>query len=325
MRGRRAAAGLAVLVALALAGPPGRGAGPAARLLLSADGARVGDRLATRLVVELPAGARFDPPDLGSSLGPFSVFSGSWTGPVESDAGLAWEWSGTLAAFETGDLEIPALTLRATSAAGPIEIKTEPLTVRVGSVLEASDAAEEDLADIKPPLSLPPDYGVLFSGLAIFGALLAASLVLWWLHRRYAARLAAVAVPEDPFQRVSPHEWVYRELPRLLERRLAEQGQIDVFYAELSVILKRYLEGRYRVDLLEQTTSEVGRRLEQAGAPPAILAAAVTALDRADRVKFARERPGSESWRLEVEALYEIVDRTKPVDVREAGADRGAA
>ena len=323
MRGLVVAA--AALLVSGLGVLPALGAQPAARLSVEADGAKVGDRLPARLVVELPAGARFDPPDLGSSLGPFSVFSGAWSGPVSTDEGLTWEWTGFLAAFETGDLKVPALTLRAQSAERPIELATEPLALTVSSVLETPDAPADSLADIKPPLSLPPEYAALWTGLAIFVALLGASLLLWWLHRRYAARLAAAAIPDDPFRREAPHEWVYRELKRLLDRRLAEQGQVDEFYAELSQILKRYLEGRYRVDLLEHTTSEVGRRLEQAGMPEEMVRAATQALDRADRVKFARERPGPEAWRLEVEALYDVVDKTKPVEVREPVADRGAA
>ena len=320
---------VAAVAALLLAAVPGAlpalAAPPAARFEVRADGAKVGDRLPARLVVELPASASFEPPDLGSSLGKFSVFSGAWSGPVSTDAGLSWEWTGTLAAFETGALEVPALTLRAQTAEGPIELATEPLALTVSSVLEAPDAAADSLADIKPPLSLPREYAALLIGLGIFVALLGASLLLWWLQRRYAARLAAAAVPDDPFHRESPHEWVYRELQRLLDRRLPEQGRVDEFYAELSLILKRYLEGRYRVDLLEHTTSEVGRRLAQAGTPHAMVDAATQALDRADRVKFARERPGADAWRLEIEALYDLVDKTKPVEIREPAADRGAA
>jgi len=324
MRGLVLAA-IAVLLASAVAAVPAHGAVPGAHLTVEAASAKVGDRLPARIVVELPAGATFEAPDLGSSLGKFSVFSGAWSGPTSSEAGQTWQWNGFLAAFETGELEVPALALRATTQDGPIELSTEPLALSVTSVLEAPDAAADTLADIKPPLSLPPEYRALWIGLAIFVALLGASLLLWWLHRRYAARLAAAAIPEDPFRRERPHEWVYRELQRLLDRRLAEQGQVDEFYAELSQILKRYLEGRYRVDLLEHTTSEVGRRLEQAGTPQTMVEAATQALDRADRVKFARERPGPEAWRLEVEALYDIVDKTKPAEVREPAADRGAA
>ena len=328
MPARRPAGLCALLLSTALAGGVAVAASePRATLAVEADSVTVGDRVRATLTVDLPPASVFEPPDLGSRLGSFSVVSGAWAGPAEADGGLRWQWIGTLAAFETGELEIPAVTLRAALPAAALELHTAPLTVRVASVLDGAGApaGEPELADIKPPASLAPDYGALTTGLAIFAALLGASLLLWWLHRRYASRLAAVPVPDDPFQRMPPHEWIYRELQQLLERRIAEQGQVDVFYSELSRILKRYLEGRYRVDLMEHTTQEVASRLLQAGAPDEAIEAASSALGRCDRVKFARERPGPEDWRAAVEAVYEIVDRTKPIEAKDVRAGRGAA
>jgi hypothetical protein len=142
--------------------------------------------------------------------------------------------------------------------------------------------------------------------------LLLAAGLLWWLHRRYAARLAAVPAPADPFHRTPPHEWVYAELQRLLEQRLAEQGEVERFFAELAQVMKTYLGGRFRIELLEQTTKEVPRRLQQAGAAEEAIGAIVELLDGCDRVKFARERPASESCRSAIESAYGIVDATKP-------------
>ena len=134
-------------------------------------------------------------------------------------------------------------------------------------MLENEDpAAEEvDLADLKPPASIDPNFRPLTIAMIILAVLLAVAVVLWWLHRRFAARLAAVAPAEDPFRRMPPHEWVYEELRQLLERRIPEQGQVDLFYSELSRILKRYLGGRYRLDLMEHTTDEIAPLLEQVG------------------------------------------------------------
>ena len=122
-----------------------------------------------------------------------------------------------------------------------------------------------------------------------------------------------------------PHEWIYKELGRLLERRIPEQGQVDLFYGELSRILKQYLGGRFRLDLLEHTTDEIAPLLEQVGALERPVSTAGRILDECDRVKFARERPGPEAWRAVVEAVYEIVDETKPTETRIESGERGAA
>ena len=56
--------------------------------------------------------------------------------------------------------------------------------------------------------------------------------------------------------------------------------------------MKQYLEGRYRVDLLERTTSEVPGALADAGAPADAGVLARALLESGDRVKFARVAAG---------------------------------
>jgi len=307
-------------------------AGATARATLDVEPleATVGDRLAVVLGVELPADAVLELPTLGPRLGPFTVFEGAWEGPivVEGEEVVRYRWTGALGAFETGELEVPAIHLRVEGSGETEPLSTDPVRVDIVSVLEdeelsAAEAAE--LADIKPPVSIAADYGPLRAALIVFGVLLGVAAVLWWLQRRYASKLAAVAAPEDPFHRMPPHEWVYNELKGLLERRIAEQGQIDLFYGDLGWILKRYLSGRYRIDLMEHTTEEVGPLLEQAGAPEAALEAIDRALGACDRVKFARERPGPPAWREAVEAVYDIVDETKPILAEPDPAVKGVA
>ena len=121
-----------------------------------------------------------------------------------------------------------------------------------------------------------------------------------------------------------PHVWIYGELQRLLERRLAEGGQVDVFFSELSRILKLYLGGRYRLELMERTTEEVTPALRQAGAPREAVWTAREILELCDRVKFAGEKPDAEACRAAVDEVYRIVDATRPAEAP-AGEERGAA
>jgi hypothetical protein len=160
----------------------------------------------------------------------------------------------------------------------------------------------------------------LWTALVVVAALLLGAAVLWWLHRRYGSRLAAVTAPDDPFHRTPPHVWVYAELQRLLDRRLPEQNRIEQFYGELSWILKRYLTGRYRVELMECTSSEVPAELRRAGAAEAAIDEVRRLLADCDGVKFARQMPVSNAWRDAVERVYRIVDTTKPAEVAKGAA-----
>ena len=223
----------------------------------------------------------------------------------------------------TGDPRDPGGLPRRRSAAG-VEYRADPRHAFDGALGRGSEVEQPEIADLKPPASMRAELGPLWTGLAIVAALLAAAAVYWWMHRRYAARLAAAEVPDDPFHRTPPHVWVYGELQKLLEKRLPEQGEVDRFYAELGRILKRYLGGRFRVDLLEHTTAEVPGRLRQAGGAEPMIQKSREILAACDAVKFAGVRPDPEQCRLDVEKVYEIVDATKPREVREDAA-RGAA
>ena len=160
--------------------------------------------------------------------------------------------------------------------------------------------------------------------LVAFAGLLAAAAVGWWLWRRYAAKLAAVSAPPDPFRKLPPHVWVYEELEKLLARRLAEEGKTGLFYDELTRIVKQYLEGRYRVDLLERTTSEVQGVLQHAGAPPDAGSLSRSLLEAGDRVKFAKVDAGPADCRAAVETAYRLVDLTKPVEAQPEAEPAGA-
>ena len=100
----------------------------------------------------------------------------------------------------------------------------------------------------------------------------------------------------------------------------------DRFYERLAWILKRYLGGRYRADLLELTTDEVRPSLEQAGTPGAALTRITPVLSDCDAVKFAKHVPTDTERKDVVERVYSIIDQTKPLE-RPAESDErvGAA
>ncbi len=247
--------------------------------------------------------------------GPAQVLSGAWEPQVSGSATRVW--SGTIAVYQLGSATIPALVVSVTKGGTTEDVSTEPVALVIEGTIPAATTGEKapDLIDLKAPASIPPDYGPLKQALLAFSALLALALAAWWLWRRYAAKLAAIAAPPDPFRKLPPHVWVYEELEKLLARRLAEEGQTGLFYDELTRIVKQYLEGRYRVDLLERTTSEVPSALQQAGAPADAGFLSRALLETGDRVKFARLDAGPADCRTAVEEAYRLVDLTKPVEV----------
>ena len=302
------------LIVLAMLLAARHAAAASAHLTLDPVKARIGDPIKARLTVEPGAGESVDTSPLPLEWGSAQVLSGAWE-PATA-GGATRVWSGALAVYQLGTITVPPVDVAIMKAGAPGSVATEPITLTIDGTLPPAKTGEKapDLMDLKPPASIPPDFGPLTLALYALAGLLAAAAIAWWLWRRYAARLAAVAAPVDPFRKLPPHVWVYEELEKLLARRLAEEGLIGVFYDELTRIVKQYLEGRYRIDLLERTTSEVPGELLSAGAPTEAGAVARSLLESGDRVKFARVGAGPADCRAAVEAAYKLVDMTKPTE-----------
>jgi len=292
--------------------------------------AKLGDALTAKLTLTLLPGDTVGPAAVPTLWGKAEVLDGAWAPPAPG-APQTRVWTGRIAAYEIGAIEIPALPIEVGGTGGPATVSTSPLALTIEGVLPSpppdakKPAAPPEISDLKPPASIPADYGPLRRALGALAALLVVAGLAWWLGRRYAARFAKAAVPEDPFRKLPPHVWVYEELQRLLARRLAEEGKVGVFYDELTRIVKLYLEGRYRIELLDRTTSEVPAALQQAGAPAEAARIARALLEAGDLVKFARSAAGPAECRASVEEAYRLVDMTKPQPAAEPAPVEGAA
>ena len=318
---------IALVVMLVAAGAESAAAGDDGGRLVAVvegNGATVGDRIPFKLCLSVPEGASFVPQAIGPELGPFTVAVGAWKRSESERGECDWSFDGAIAGYEPGTHELPGVRVSVNGASGPIELSSEPIEITIESVLVGEgESSGLDIADIKDPLSIAPDHRPLLTALAGLGALLAVAVIVWWLHGRYAARLSVAPSPPDPFLRMSPDEWAFQELKALLARRLHEHGQVDEFHAEVARILKRYLGGRFRVDLLECTTAEVRPALRPAGAEDDTIAHAIELLGNCDTVKFARARPDAPRCRELVDEAYRLIDATRSPAARVS--EEGAA
>ena len=307
------------LLALLLAAAPAAAADASRQAVLEVSPvkAKLGDALTAKITLTLAPGDSVDPSAVPAVWGKAEVLDGAWAPPAPGSTTRVW--TGHIAAYEIGSVEVPGVPVGVTTASGPVSVSTGPVTLTLEGVLPPEEAAKKqekppEISDLKPPASIPPDYGPLQRALFGLAGLLVIAGIAWWLSRRYAHRFAKAAIPSDPFRKLPPHVWVYEELQRLLARRLAEEGKVGLFYDELTRIVKMYLEGRYRIELLDRTTSEVPGALQQAGAPQEAARIARGLLEAGDLVKFAKSAAGPAECRASVEEAYRLVDLTKPVE-----------
>jgi hypothetical protein len=263
---------------------------PKAQLKTSIDATSVtiGDVVTVKLSVKHPETLKIAFPAVGTSLGDWTVRSSKQLpssklpdGNIE--AGLELQ----LAAYKTGDLEVPALNIEAVKASGEKDVLTsEPIKVVVQSVLTGN---EDTLKDLKPQAELEPDYKPFLFLLAA----LASAVYLVYRLVRFLKNRKNAPVPKP--ERIRSAEEVAREaIERLLARKLVEQGQFKQFYLELSEIIKRFLGSKLGVHSLERTTEEFTRDLRAVSVPSAQYRMIREFLEDCDLVKFAKYRPGAE-------------------------------
>jgi hypothetical protein len=305
------------MLAIALAGCGGGGAdrtrplvlvkrfekGPA--LLVQRVGAEritVADRVEMTLEATAEEGREIRFPEAADKLGEFTV-AGVRTEPpqlVEGDR-VRLRRTYELEPFLAGDYEIPALAV----GFGPgVELRTEPVKVRVDSVLPESPGRPE-LKEIVPPVGLPgfPAWG--YGGVAL--ALAAAAGWLLWRRWKRARRRA-----ERP---PLPHEIALRALRELMEQDLIGRGEAKLFYLRLSSILRHYIEDRFALRAPERTTEEF---LRECGGTDLLSGRQVELLREfllhCDLVKFAGYQPSRAEIDATINACAQFIAETRPQD-----------
>jgi hypothetical protein len=173
----------------------------------------------------------------------------------------------------------------------------------------------EEYYDIKqvwrPPFVLadyyPLIYGVLFTLFLI-------CVIGYFIQRMRNRPKPGVDVDEGP--KLPPHEQAFKELKRIREQKLWQQGQNKAYYTKITDTLKRYITARYGISVLEKTSAEIldVMRDEEPGRKD-IYDPLKQILPLADFVKFAKMHPLPDENDITMINANVFVDRTKKIEV----------
>ncbi len=274
------------------------------------------DRL--RLVIELEVPGTLEPLpiDLTSQLGvdwesnrvnsplPVRTSAGTMRHVVEFD----------LEPLVPGELAIPAITVVVAPKGGDEKsqrtITLRPFLCQVRSVLPA-DSTDPQLASAKGIVGPGTDWRRWIIGGAGALAVIGAGAALLWLAARRRRERRAEAL------RRAAHEVALERLERLLSSGLLVRAAYDAFYAELSGILRQYLEDRFGLHAPDRTTEEFLDEMRASAVRGATVLSADDAavlerfLAQCDLVKFARAVPEAREADAAVGTVREFIERTK--------------
>jgi len=166
-------------------------------------------------------------------------------------------------------------------------VESDPLLLEVQNMeVDTANA----IFDIKQPLSEPFSIKDWLKDNWVWLAAILAALIGIFFLVRYLRREKPV-VEEKIIPKIPVHEIALGKLRQLNEQQLWQNGKIKAYHSEISEILREYIEERYQVNALEETTSEImhGLRLHQI--PEELKLKLSQTLTLADLVKFAKEQP----------------------------------
>ncbi len=266
---------------------------------------RIGDQIVYSLKIDRDADLTIKSPGQGANLGMFEIKDYEIHDPIERDGRIVEQYDYTISVFDTGSYVIPPFPIGYLTSDTTTQyqfITSEPLEVTVASIVNDPNA---DIKDIKPLFDIPAEYWPW-----IIGSLLLLALGLagyfWWRRKNGAG--------EPVFRKeiIRPaHEIALEELAQLEGRGLLGKEQHKLFYTELSDILRRYYEGRFFINAMEATSSELVDILESEGIDAESVRYTEGALNNCDLVKFAKYVPSPQESGTTVDLVRRIIERTR--------------
>ncbi|MEC7646107.1 MAG: hypothetical protein VX689_01330 [Bacteroidota bacterium] len=191
-----------------------------------------------------------------------------------------------ITAWDSGTYYIPPITFSEKS-------KTEGILLTVATI-NIEEGAE--LKDIKAPMNAPIGWSDIWPWIT---GILIICLIFYILKKYFSTKKKTII--SKPKIIIPADVTALNQLSKLEKAKLWEQGNIKEYHAQLSEIIRRYMENRFKFIALELTTDEILRELKSIVSDE-LSNNLKTILQRADLAKFAKSKPidneNTESMRL---------------------------
>ena len=269
----------------------------------------LGDQTILRLTMQLPVGEQLNFPTLTDTLSSkIQIVETGKTDTLKDAANAGMHTvvrSYTITSFEPGVHVVPAFLF--TGKSGNFSTVSLPLEVK-----EVKVDTTKAIFDIKQPIAvsytfidwLRDNWHWLVFALVLLMMLGA----IWYYYkqlRKAKPVLAEVVKPEIP-----AHVIALEQLQSLRNKKLWQQEAVKEYHSELSDILREYLEKKYRINAMEQTSEEILAGLKPMEIKSDDRNRLREVLLLADLVKFAKAKPLNTENELSMDNAIGFVNGT---------------
>ena len=221
-----------------------------------------------------------------------------------------------ISCYDSGQFAIPPLPFVYQQDTTTDTLYSQPLVLTCQTV--PVDTTKKDIKQIKQPLNTPFSFQEFIKYYLpyILGGIILL-LILYFAYKYY--RKKRQKSKEKPKKVYVPKEAAHiialRELETLKEKKLWQNDQIKQYYSDLTDILRTYLENRYRISAMEQTTYDIIALMKQQKlTDQEQLNLLSYVLEYGDLAKFAKYKPLPDENDKSLKNAFSFVEQTKLIE-----------
>ena len=216
-----------------------------------------------------------------------------------------------ITSFDSGYWAIPPFYFKKSNDSVPIF--TEALLLNVETIAVDTTQAIKSLKPLYSEtytwIDWIKDNIVLIA--IILGAVLILFLLIYYIRKRYKNKPAPVII-EKPA--IPAHIIALEKLDQLKAEMLWQNGKLKQYHSQLTEIIREYIENRFHLPAMEQTTDEIVFSFRSVAIDNESLVKLKQLLVLADLVKFAKELPLFHENELSLANSYDFINGTKKED-----------
>jgi hypothetical protein len=189
-------------------------------------------------------------------------------------------------------------------------IYTDALLLNVSTIEVDTTQA---IKDIKNPYGIDyswidwiKDHKLLIGGVLLGIAVL--SLIIWLVIR---SGKKPPFVVEEKVIKIPPHIVAFEKLEKLKDDKLWQEGKLKQYHIALTDIIREYIENRFKIPALEQTTEEILSGFKTVAIDTESKEKLRQMLLLGDLVKFAKEQPLPAENEMSMTNAYDFINGTK--------------
>ena len=223
-----------------------------------------------------------------------------------------------ITSFDSGSYRIPPLWFKIDLNDRLDSIPTNGLTLNVYSMEIDTTRGP---TDIKYPYDAPVTLKEVIP--YILGAILILAILffIFYAIRRRKNNQPIFVLPKKPKE--PAHIIALRELDRIKKEKIWQQGKTKQYYSEVTETLRKYIEDRFEIPAMEQTSDETieSFRKQKGLLKDKTFANLSQMLKLADLVKFAKYQTSPDDDNMTLVNAYFFINDTKPEEKKPEAPD----